>query len=75
MTEWVLEHIHPLNYRAAADLHLAFELVNHQVNPSKKTLECLECLHKIDTPVTNHVVAVTLLEHKVPKLFKKVKEC
>ena len=73
MKEWVLEYIPSLNYGAVADFYPIFEHVNHQAHPSKQTSENLESLHNLEIPAMDHIITVTSLDYKVPKLFKNVK--
>gem|GEM_PF-3623629 len=74
MKRFLQENIPSLHFGLPADYHVVMEHINQNVNPSKPTLDHLQNLHKLEIPTTNHSLAITALEFKVPKFFCKSKE-
>ena len=73
MKDFLEENVPSLHFGLPSDYHVVMEHINQNVNPSKPTLEHLQNLHKLEIPSTNHSLAITALEFKMPKFLLKVK--
>jgi len=71
---WLKTNVSSMNYAVIADLHVVLEHVNHQVNPSKTTLDFLQAIHKLEIPTANHAVTIQSFDNCLPKFFCKTKD-
>ena len=62
-----------MNYAVITDIHIPLEHVDHQINPSKATLDFLQAIHKLKIPTTNHTMTIQAFEGDLPKFFCKLK--
>ena len=74
MKDFLETNIPSFYFGLPADFHLLMEHTNQNINPLKPTLDHLQNLHKLEIPTTNHSLAITALESKVPTFFCKSKE-
>ena len=63
-----------MNYLVIPDVHVLLEHIDHQINPSKATLDFLQAIHKLEIPTPNHAVTIQSFEGALPKFFCKSAE-
>jgi len=74
MNSWLATNVPNMNYALIVDLHCIFEHINHQINPSKTTLDFLQAIFKLEIPTPNHAVSIQSFDGPLPKFFCKTKD-
>ena len=70
---WLEKNVPSYNYAIISDFHSVLEHVNHQVNPTKVTLDSLESIRKLEIPTPNHVIMIQSFDAHLPKFLCKNK--
>ena len=70
---WLEKNVPSYNYAIISDFHSVLEHVNHQVNPTKVTLDLLESIRKLEIPTPNHAIMIQSFDAHLPKFLCKNK--
>jgi len=71
---WLTKNVSDMNYALITNIHIMLDHVNHQIYPSKTSLDFMQTIRKLEIPSANHAITIQSFKSSLPKYFCKSKD-